>query len=130
MIRISYDEGHNTVIVEFIGHVDAAQGEECFPDAERAIPRHGKEFQLLVDLSATEHMDPGIKKWIKKSMQLFNASGVARIVRVIPNPAHDVGFNIMTLFHYSPSVQVVTVPSRREAWKRLTESSDTHRNPN
>ena len=119
MINISYDQGHNAVIIEFIGHVDAAQGEQCFPDLERAIPKHGKDFQLLVDLSATKHMDSGIKEWIKRSMKLFNASGVAKIIRVIPNPAHDIGFNIMSLFHYSSSVRILTVSSRREAWARL-----------
>ena len=119
MIKISYDQGHNTVIIEFVGVIDAAQGERYFPEIEKVIPKHGKGFQLLVDLSATKHMDPGIKEWIKKSMKLFNASGVAKIIRVIPNSAHDIGFNIMSLFHYSSSVRILTVSSRREAWARL-----------
>ncbi len=125
MIKISYDHEHNAVIIEFVGKIDAAQGEQYFLDIPKVIPKHGKGFKLLVDLSAVESMDPGIRGSIKRAMDLFNAQGVTKIIRVIPSPAHDIGLNIMSLFHYSPSVKVVTLPSRQEAQERLRKEKDS-----
>ena len=119
MINVSYDQEHNTVIIEFVGKIDAAQGEQYLPDIPKVLPKHGKGFTLLVDLSAAESIDSEIRGSIKKAMDLINAQGVTKIIRVIPNPDQDIGFNIMSLFHYSSSVKIVTLPSREMAKKHL-----------
>ena len=54
-------------------------------------------------------------------MDLFNAKGVAMVVRVIPDPKRDIGLNILSLFHYSRKVRIVTVKSLDEATKLLTK---------
>ena len=119
MIKLRYDERRDSVIVEFIGNVDAAQGEQQFLDLPKVLPNHGHGFKLLVDLSLVESIDPKIKRSIKKAMDLFNAHGVTKIIRVIPRLDQDIGLNIMSLFHYSPTVKVVTLTSRQEAEERL-----------
>ena len=119
MIKVSDNQEHNTVIIEFVGKIDAAQGEQYLPDIPKVLPKHGKGFTLLVDLSAVESMDPGIKAAIKKAMDLINAHGVTKIIRVIPRLEQDIGLNIMSLFHYSSSVKIVTLPSREMAKKHL-----------
>ncbi len=101
MIKISYDHEHNAVIIEFVGKIDAAQWEQYFHDIPKVMPKHGKGFKLLVDLSLVESMDPNIKGSIKTAMDLFNAQGVMKVIRVIPRPDHDIGLSIMSLFHYS-----------------------------
>ncbi len=118
MINLNYDQDHNAVIIEFVGAIDAAQGDEYLPRLGQFIPS-AKGFNLLVDLTAVESMDRGIHGTIKKAMDLFNVRGVAKIVRVIPDPGKDIGLNIMSVFHYESSVRILTVSSRQEAWERL-----------
>ncbi len=124
MIKVNYDQEHNTVIIEFVGKIDAAHGEEYLPNLHKVIPKHGKGFKLLVDLSLVQKMDPKFQVSIKKAMDLLNAHGVTKIIRVIPHPAHDLGLNIMSHFHYSKEVKVLTLPSRKEAEARLRTKKD------
>ena len=60
-------------------------------------------------------MDFSVKGEIEKAMDLFNAQGVTEIIRVIPDPNMDIGFNIMSASHYSKQIKVNTVRSRQEA---------------
>jgi len=47
------------------------------------------------------------------------AVGVELVVRVIPDPHKDIGFNILSLFHYRRRVRIVTCPTLEEAMKAL-----------
>jgi hypothetical protein len=70
-------------------------------------------------------MDLRVKREIEKGMDLFNAQGVTKIVRVIPDPNMDIGFNIMSASHYSKQIKVHTVRSRQEAEAHLgSEKTD------
>jgi hypothetical protein len=64
-------------------------------------------------------MDINAKQSIEKIMELLNKSGVSKVIRVIPDPKKDIGFNIMSLFHYSAGVAIHTYKSYREAEKHL-----------
>jgi len=72
-------------------------------------------FRLLVNLSQLETMDLDCMKEIGQTMELFDRCGVGMIVRVIPDPDKDSGFNILTIFHYPHRPQVVTCKSMTEA---------------
>ena len=123
MIKTSYENDLNAVIIEFIGIVEASEGEKYFAELPGAIPKHGKGFNLLVDLSSLQRMDPQIRPAIKKAMDLFNAQGVTKVIRVIPHFDKDIGLNIMSLFHYSSKVKTVTLQSRKEAEERLMNAT-------
>jgi anti-anti-sigma regulatory factor len=115
MIRIGYDEKYNTVVVEFVGRIDAKLEDQYLLDIRRSLPKHKKGFKLLVDLSAVENMDLEMQGAIIRAMDLFNTQGVTKIIRVIPDPAKDIGFNILSIFHYSKDIKILTVQTRKEA---------------
>ena len=119
MIQVSYNEKQNTVIIEFSGKIDVRQVEQHYPDVQKAVPKAKKGFKLLTDFTRVEEMNLDIQGPIKKTMDFLNQQGVKKIVRVIPDPAQDVGFSIMSLFHYSKEVKFLTVVSRQEAEELL-----------
>jgi anti-anti-sigma regulatory factor len=123
MVNVSYDHEHNTVIVEFKGNIDAAQSEQFFSDIEQVLPKDGKGFKLLVDFSSVEAMDLAVQRGIKKAMELFNARGVTEVLRVLPDPDMDIGFNMMSMFRYSKDVRIHTLRSREAARLKIEESS-------
>ena len=119
MIKTAYDPKHNAVILEFAGKIDAAQAERLYLDIQEIVPRHGKGFKLLTDLTGVQEVSPEIRGAIKRLMDFLNGQGVTEILRVIPDPDQDIGLNIMSLFHCSKDVKFLTLQSREEAQARL-----------
>ena len=115
MIKVRYDRGRNTVIVEFEGNVDGEQAKHFFVDLGNIRPKPENGFKLLTDFSLVDAMEINVKGEIEKAMDLFNAQGVAEIIRVIPDPNMDIGFNLMSASHYSKQIKVHTLRSRQEA---------------
>ena len=122
MIKTKYDRKHNAVVIEFEGHVDTTQGEQFFKDIQKVVPKHGKGFTLLTDMTSLDKMDLQVKDAITKAMDLFNDNGITRVLRVIPDDDKDIGFNILSAFHYSKGVKILTLQSREEALERLVRS--------
>jgi hypothetical protein len=50
---------------------------------------------------------------------VYDQKGIAKVVRVIPDPGKDIGLSIMSLFHYRRGVSIVTVETLAEAEKNL-----------
>ena len=115
MIQTNFDDKRNVLITEFEGKIDMRQAEEFYTNFQTFLPKLGKGFKLLTDLSRAQFVDPNIQELVKRTMDLLNDQGVREIIRVIPDPERDIGFNIMSLFHYSKDVKIHTVEFREEA---------------
>lgn len=119
MFRTIYDSSKNRVTVHYEGHFDAAQGNQLVKDLRKLLSRCQKGFQLLVVMSSLEKMDLEARPYIDQAMDLINQYGVTKIVRVISDPEKDIGFSIMSLFHYPKDVQIMTCGSLAEAESHL-----------
>ena len=122
MLKALYDPKHNVLIMELVGRIDAAQMERFVPEVQKVIPKHGKGFRILTDLSGVQEVALDTREPIKKLMDFLDDQGVTEILRVIPDPVQDIGLNIMSLFHYSKDVRFFTFQSRKEAESRLEYS--------
>jgi hypothetical protein len=121
MVKVSYDLKINTVNIEFIGKVSVAEAYEAYFELENVLPKQ-PGFKVLTDFTLAEGLDLEGKGAVERTMDLINSRGVSEIIRVIPDPTVDIGFNIMSAFHYSKEVKVLTVPTRLEAQAQLKES--------
>ena len=55
-------------------------------------------------------------------MELGTQKGLESVIRVLPAEArNDIGFAIMSQFHYNPDVRIVTRDNLEEARSRLVE---------
>jgi hypothetical protein len=77
-------------------------------------------FHLLVDLGRLESMEPACTTQIGKVMELCDQHGVGLVIRVIPNPAKDIGFNMLSIFHYPHRPRTFTCKTMSEAAKLLS----------
>ena len=115
MISARYEQRDNAVWIIVSGHVDRSQAERFYEELPALVAQCGKGFTVVTDLSSLEVMDLDVAPMIRRGMEFFNQHGVAQVFRVIPDPAKDIGFNIMSMFHYSDDVATLTFPSRDEA---------------
>jgi hypothetical protein len=105
--------------VAFSERVTAAEAESANQRIKSMIATVPSGFRLLTDLSGLESMNLEAAPFVKDLMDLCGKRGVAKIVRVIPNPRADIGWNIMSLFHYSRRIPITACETLAEAMKVL-----------
>lgn len=105
------------VRIRYVGRVTAAGTKACCAEIERLLPEVRAGFTVLTDLSALDSMDLDCVPHLTKIMDLSRAKGVGTVVRVIPDPDKDIGFNILSIIHYRRGVRIVTCETLAEAEK-------------
>ena len=71
-----------------------------------------------------EKIDQEASSVITETMDIFNNRGVGRIIRIVPDPEKESGFNIMSMFHYDRDVKIATCSSFDEALKYIGKVDD------
>jgi hypothetical protein len=124
MFLVEVDKARKELLrVNFAGHVlpdEIATGYEQF---KPLLSKMRPGFCLLTDLTRLERMDLACEPVLDQLMDACNRAGVRRVVRVVPEPNKDIGFGIMSLFHYGPDVRIITCGSLSEAEPYLTSTS-------
>ncbi len=119
LILVTLDTPKNLVRLAYVGDIGVEESRRREKALTEAIAATRPGFYLLTDLSQLNSMDLGCMPYITQRMEFARSRGVARVVRIIPDPAKDIGFNIMSLFHYPHSVQIITCATQAEADRAL-----------
>jgi len=116
---VSADVSKNLLNVRLHGNIDPDGMQACVDQIEKELPTLAKGFTILTDLSELNSMDTHCIPAMERMMDLCRKGGAGTVVRVIPDPAKDIGFNILSLFHYRNKVHVLTFQSLAEAEKAV-----------
>jgi hypothetical protein len=119
-VSVTADPGRNLLHLSYAGDIRLKEIQRLEKDIEMAVTKMSQGFFLLTDFTDLNSMDLVCVPYIKKTMDGFRKAGVARIVRVIPDPHKDIGFNIMSLFHYPRGLLIITCENQAEADRALT----------
>ena len=119
MITFEVDQPKNLLVIRYNGHIGADETERGLEDVRAGLLKLQSGFRLLADLTDLETMDVACAPHIEKAMDLCNEKGASLVVRVIPDPHRDIGLQIMSYFHYSGDVQIVTCQTLAEAMETL-----------
>ena len=119
MLLATSNRARRLLCVSYIGQVRRDELARRTVDIQSLLAELPPGFRLLVDLSGLESMDPDCRTEIGRMMDLIDQSGVGLVVRVIPNPARDIGLNILGIFHYPHRPQIITCASLTEAGQHL-----------
>ena len=115
MIKLEIDASASILRIAFRGQVNPEQAKQSVIEMETALEKLPPDFRLLTDLTELEQMDTGCAPEIRQSMELCGPHGVGRIIRVIPDPKKDIGFNLMSIFHYDRTIPILTCKTMEEA---------------
>ncbi len=119
MIQVQADPARNVLHITFSQTVNQPQAERCRNDIRAALGKLQPGFRLLTDLSGLESMDVTCASEIAATMDMCRRKGVGEVIRVIPDPTKDIGFKLMSLFHYDHGIPIVTCATLSEALERL-----------
>jgi anti-anti-sigma regulatory factor len=106
--------------MSYIGHVTAAELRRNHNDVLALLAEMPAEFKMLVDLGRLDSMDTDCVEELGKIMELLDQHGLKQVVRVIPDPTKDIGFNILARFHYRHNPRITNCKTMIEAAKLLS----------
>lgn len=109
------------LVIRYAGYVRQSDVDACFDAVARALKSFRPDFRLLVDLTGLRSMETSCRTTLTRIMDLCDAHGVSLVIRVIPDPARDIGLQILSCFHYGPSVRTVTHTSLEAANAALAD---------
>src|SRR6266478_4485503 len=112
MYQMEIDRARNLVVITFREHVGPAEVAQGRAEVAAALETMQPGFRLLTDLSGMDSMEYACAREIEATMDLFRKKGVALVVRVVPDPKKDIGFKVMSYFHYGRTVPVLTLETR------------------
>ena len=101
--------------LSFIGRVSVEQLQHGREDIVSLLADLGSGFRVLADFSRLDSMEINCATEIGKVMELCEQKGVRLVIRIIPDPAQDIGLNILSLFHYRRRPRIITCNSFAEA---------------
>jgi len=120
MVHVESDKTKGLLTIRFSGGVTPEQTRRSLAELERLAEELPRGFKLLSDLSRLESMDVACSADIERAMDICDCNGVAKVIRIIPDPSKDIGLNIMSLFHYRQGIPIVTCESLEEASNALS----------
>ena len=106
--------------LSYIGNVGAADLQRGHDDVVALLADLPAGFKMLVDLGRLKSMDTDCVDELGKIMDLFDQHGLEQVVRVVPNPSKDIGFNILARFHYHHNPRITNCKTMIEAEKLLS----------
>ena len=119
MWAAAVDQTKQLLQLRFSGSVGLEEAQACLKEVRELVAEIRPGFMLLTDLSELERMELSCEPLIDEVMEILNRKGIQKVVRVIPDPRKDIGFGIMSLFHYGHQVRVITCASMSEAEPHL-----------
>jgi anti-anti-sigma regulatory factor len=121
MFKVKFDQPKNWLTIIYSGYVDPGETDRCAEEIRVALAMTKPGFRLLVDMTDLQGMEVSCAPHIRNLMEMCNQNGVAKVVRIIPNPKLDIGFQIMSYFHYRDDVHIVTCETVDEAMNLLAQ---------
>lgn len=121
MIEIHAEPERRILTFRFARRVSAKEMQARLDDLRHELARLESGFVVFTDLSELEWMENAATDQIATYMDLCTARGVGRIVRLIPKPERDIGFELLSVFHHAKGIRTVTCAEPEEARRALEE---------
>jgi len=119
MILCKVDKSGRVLTISYSHHVGVEDIRRCLGTVRDLMGQLKPGFLLLTDLSNLESMDASCAPELGALMDVCSARGMSTVVRVIPDPDKDIGFDLISHFHLPPPVKIQTHEGLAEAINNL-----------
>lgn len=119
MIDVQVNAETQLITLSYSQRVEVEDMEQGVQEIRAALELMKPGFRLFNDLTTLNSMDPRCSEQVIEIMKACNDKKIGTVVRVIPDPTKDIGFNIMSRFHYSPEVKLRIYETLEDAVRSL-----------
>jgi hypothetical protein len=119
MFHAEIDTSKRLMTMSFAQNVGSKEMKSCLEKVRGMLVDIEPGFRLLTDLSSLESMSTSCATDLGEMMNLCNGKGIGAVIRVVPDKRKDIGFTLMSRFHYGPRVEVTTYETLADAVQSL-----------
>ena len=119
MLLATTNKARQLLCMNYIGHVTAGNLAAVRDEVLTMLGDLAPGFRVLTDLSQMDRMELDCIPEISRMMQELTEKGMTTVIRVIPEPEKDIGFNILSALHYRKKVKTITCQSMQEAARHI-----------
>jgi hypothetical protein len=119
MFLATSNKSRHLLHLSYIGNVGVKDLQQGRKDVIALLADLPAGVKVLVDVDRLEFMDIDCVGELGQMMELLDSHGMAMVVRVIPDPSKDIGFNILARFHYKRNPRIVNCKTMIEAARLL-----------
>ena len=124
MFLTELDRSQWLLKITVAGHSTPEEARSLLENLQSLLRDIPPGFRLLADLSGVLSMPTTAAPYIGQIMESCAEKGVELVVRLLPaEPSKDIGFAIMSHFHYGPDIRIVTCTTMEEAASHLAQSN-------
>ena len=124
MFVIEADRSKRLMVISYSARVTAEEAKRAGARVRELLADFNPGFRVLTDMRWLISMESAAAPHIAKMMNAVAAKKASMIVRVVPDPSKDIGFNILSLFHYDDSVKIFTFETLADAVRILAADLD------
>jgi ABC-type transporter Mla subunit MlaD len=125
MYTIEIDKEKRFLVISAIGHVSKDEVKAAAEKVRELVEDAPPGLHTLTDLRWLNTMEADAATYVAEIMKALQEKQLAFVTRIIPDASKDIGFNILSHFHYKPNVQIFTVQSLAEALRNIEELSSS-----
>jgi hypothetical protein len=115
MYAVEVDQSKRFVVISAAQRVTAEQAKRVAQQVRKLLEDVLPGFRVLADFRWLDSMDSGAARHVAEIMDALAEKRVASVTRVMPDPHKDIGFNILSRFHYGPEIQITTYETLADA---------------
>jgi hypothetical protein len=119
MYSVETDKSKRFLVISAAGDVTKEEVKELAQKVRDLLRDAEPGIRTLTDLRWMNSMDPSAAPHIAEIMDALAEREVASVTRVMPDPHKDIGFNILSQFHYDPKIQIFTFETLADAVQNL-----------
>jgi hypothetical protein len=122
MFQTEFDSSRRLLKITLSGHSTAEEVRSCLDNLRSLLADVKPGFKLFADLSGILSMPTSAAPYVGQIMESCAEKGVKLVVRLLPaEPSKDIGFAIMSHFHYTSDIRIVSCATKEEAASYLLE---------
>ncbi|MFN2542260.1 MAG: hypothetical protein ABR514_08850 [Chthoniobacterales bacterium] len=121
MYSVELDPSQRLLVISAAQHVTADEARKTVEELRNLLKDIAPGLRVLADFRWLESMDAAAAQHIAAIMDLLSEKKVVSVARVMPDPHKDIGFNILSQFHYSAEIHVETFERLADAIGALIE---------
>ena len=123
MYALELDRSKRLLVISAAQRVTAEEANRAAQRIRELLQDVAPGFHVLADFRWLESMDSAAARHIAEMMDALAEKNVASVTRVMPDPHKDIGLNILSQFHYGPTIKIATFETLADALESMLEDN-------